>query len=289
MHVMENEFLSVTIQNKGSELCSIFNKLNGLEYLWQAEPSVWAFHAPNLFPVVGNCLNNQIQIDGIKYPMQRHGFARHSPFVLTDSSANHAVFSLDYSEATLAVYPYKFSFQVAYNLQDTEITITYKVINKDAKTIFFSIGAHPAFNIPFSKGGAYDDYYIEFDQNELLVKNLFDESGFFTGDTEQVYLDNRRLKLSKDLFKDGALVFKEIKSKEVLIRNHQTPSFVSVSFEDFKALGVWAAPDAPFVCIEPWLGYADNAGELKEFSEKDGIQKLETSKVFECSFTIGIN
>lgn len=289
MHVLENEFLSVTIQNKGSELCSIFNKLNGLEYLWQAEPSVWAFHAPNLFPVVGNCLNNQIQIDGIKYPMQRHGFARHSPFVLTDSSANHAVFSLDYSEATLAVYPYKFSFQVAYNLQDTEITITYKVINKDAKTIFFSIGAHPAFNIPFSKGGAYDDYYIEFDQNELLVKNLFDESGFFTGDTEQVYLDNRRLKLSKDLFKDGALVFKEIKSKEVLIRNHQTPSFVSVSFEDFKALGVWAAPDAPFVCIEPWLGYADNAGELKEFSEKDGIQKLETSKVFECSFTIGIN
>jgi galactose mutarotase-like enzyme len=289
MHVLENEFLSVTIQNKGSELCSIFNKLNGLEYLWQAEPSVWAFHAPNLFPVVGNCLNNQIQIDGIKYPMQRHGFARHSPFVLTDSSANHAVFTLDYSEATLAVYPYKFSFQVAYNLQDTEITIIYKVINKDAKTIFFSIGAHPAFNIPFSKGGAYDDYYIEFDQNELLVKNLFDESGFFTGDTEQVYLDNRRLNLSKDLFKDGALVFKEIKSKEVLIRNHQTPSFVSVSFEDFKALGVWAAPDAPFVCIEPWLGYADNAGELKEFSEKDGIQKLETSKVFECSFTIGIN
>jgi galactose mutarotase-like enzyme len=289
MHVLENEFLSVTIQNKGSELCSIFNKLNGLEYLWQAEPSVWAFHAPNLFPVVGNCLNNQIQIDGIKYPMQRHGFARHSPFVLTDGSANHAVFTLDYSEATLAVYPYKFSFQVAYNLQDTEITITYKVINKDAKTIFFSIGAHPAFNIPFSKGGAYDDYYIEFDQNELLVKNLFDESGFFTGDTEQVYLDNRRLNLSKDLFKDGALVFKEIKSKEVLIRNHQTPSFVSVSFKDFKALGVWAAPDAPFVCIEPWLGYADNAGELKEFSEKDGIQKLETSKVFECSFTIGIN
>lgn len=289
MHVLENEFLSVAIQNKGSELCSIFNKLNGLEYLWQAEPSVWAFHAPNLFPVVGNCMNNQIQIDGIKYPMQRHGFARHSPFVLTDSSTNHAVFTLDYSEATLVVYPYKFSFQVAYNLQDTEITITYKVINKDAKPIFFSIGAHPAFNIPFSKGGTYDDYYIEFDQIELLVKNLFDESGFFTGDTEQVYLDNRRLNLSKDLFKDGALVFKEIKSKKVLIRNHQTPSFVSVSFEDFTALGIWAAPDAPFVCIEPWLGYADNAGELKEFSEKDGIQKLETSKVFECSFKIGIN
>jgi len=289
MHVLENEFLSVGIRHKGAELCSLFNKINGLEYLWQAEPSVWAFHAPNLFPVVGNCINNQIQIDGIKYPMQRHGFARHSQFVLTESSAKHAVFTLDYSENTLAVYPFKFSFQVFYHLQDTEITIVYKVINKDDKPIFFSIGAHPAFNIPFSRDGLYNDYYIEFDQEEVLVKHLFNEDGFFTGETELVYLDNRRLNLSKELFRDGALVFKELRSKEVLIRNHQTPSFVSVSYEDFNSLGIWAAPDAPFVCIEPWLGYADTIGELREFSQKDGIQQLETSKVFECSFTIGIN
>jgi galactose mutarotase-like enzyme len=289
MHVLENAFLSVGILNKGAELCSVYNKINGLEYLWQAEPSVWAFHAPNLFPVVGNCINNQIQIDGIKYPMQRHGFARHSHFILTENSADHAVFTLNYSEATLGVYPYNFSFQVSYDLKDTEISIVYKVINRDDKPIFFSVGAHPAFNIPFSKGGAYDDYYIEFDQDEILVKHLFNNSGFFTGETEQVYLDSRKLNLSRELFRAGALVFKEIKSKEVLIRNHQTPSFVSVSYTDFNSLGIWAAPDAPFLCIEPWLGYADSAGELREFSQKDGIQKLEISKVFECSFSIGIN
>lgn len=289
MHILENEFLSVGIRHKGAELSSLFNKLNGLEYLWQADPFVWAFHAPNLFPVVGNCLHNQIQIEGIKYPMQRHGFARHSNFILTESSGDRAVFSLDYSESTLSVYPYKFSFQVSYHLQDTEIVIVYKVINKDDKPVFFSIGAHPAFNIPFSKDGAYNDYYIEFERDEVLVKHLFNDTGFFTGETEQVYLDNKKLNLSKDLFRDGALVFKELLSKEVLIRNHQSLNFVSVSYEDFNSLGIWAAPDAPFVCIEPWLGYADTAAELREFSQKDGIQKLETSKVFECSFTIGIN
>jgi galactose mutarotase-like enzyme len=289
MHILENEFLSVGIQHKGAELCSVLNKLNGLEYLWQADPSVWAYHAPNLFPVVGNCMNNQIQIEGIKYPMQRHGFARHSNFILTESSSDQAVFTLDYSESTLAIYPYKFSLQVAYRLQNTEITIVYKVINTDDKPIFFSIGAHPAFNIPFSKDGSYDDYYIEFKEDELPVKHLFNESGFFTGETEAVYLDNRRLNLSKDIFNNGALVFKELLSKEVLIRNHHTPNFVSVSYEDSPSLGIWAAPDAPFVCIEPWLGYADSAGELREFSQKDGIQKLEISKVFECSFSIGIN
>jgi galactose mutarotase-like enzyme len=234
-------------------------------------------------------MNNQIQIEGIKYPMQRHGFARHSNFILTESSSDHAVFTLDYSENTLAVYPYKFSLQVAYRLQNTEITIVYKVINKDNEPIFFSIGAHPAFNIPFSKDGSYDDYYIEFNEDESPVKHLFNESGFFTGNTEPVHLDDRRLNLSKDLFRDGALVFKELLSKEVLIRNHHTPNFVSVSYEDFPSLGIWAASDAPFVCIEPWLGYADSSGELREFSQKDGIQKLEISKVFECSFSIGIN
>jgi galactose mutarotase-like enzyme len=289
MHILENEFLAVGIQHKGAELSSLFNKINSLEYLWQAEPSVWAFHAPNLFPVVGNCLQNQIQIDGIKYPMQRHGFARHSNFILTESSDDHAVFTLDYSESTLAVYPFKFSLQVSYHLQDTELAIVYKVINRDDKPVFFSIGAHPAFNIPFSGLGAYDDYYIEFDQNEVLVKHLFNDAGFFTGETVQVHLENRRLNLSKELFRDGALVFKELLSKEVLIRNHQSPNFVSVSYEDFNSLGIWAAPDAPFVCIEPWLGYADSAGELREFSNKEGIQKVETSKVFECRYTIGIN
>jgi len=289
MHVLENEFLYVGIRPQGAELCSIFNKINGLEYLWQADPSVWAFHAPNLFPVIGNCVNNQIQINGIKYPMQRHGFARHSNFILTEISDNHAVFTLDYSDETLADYPYKFSFQVSYHLMDTEISLSYRVINKDDKPILFSVGAHPAFNIPFSKIGAYDDYYIEFDQDEVLVKHLFNDSGFFTDETEKLFLDSRRLNLSKDLFSNGALVFKDIKSKEVLIRNHQSPNFISVSYADFNSLGIWAAPDAPFVCIEPWLGYADHAAELTEFSQKPGIQSLNIAQIFDCSFTIGIN
>ena len=97
------------------------------------------------------------------------------------------------------------------------------------------------------------------------------------------------MNLSKDLFKEGALVFKKLLSREVLIRNHKTPNFISVSFPDFDALGIWAAPDAPFVCIEPWLGYADGAGDPGEFSAKGGIQTLAVSQAFECNFTIGVN
>jgi galactose mutarotase-like enzyme len=46
---------------------------------------------------------------------------------------------------------------------------------------------------------------------------------------------------------------------------------------------------APFVCIEPWLGYADNEGEQKEFRLKDGLISLDESCKFRAAFTVEIN
>lgn len=289
MITLQNEFLKVGINIRGAELNSLFNKLNGVEHIWQGDPSVWSFQAPNLFPVVGSCTDNQILVDGSKYPMQRHGFARHSEFALMESTETHAKFSLGYSETSLAAYPFKFALHILYDLFDSELRISYKVINLDEGSIYFSIGAHPAFNIPFYKNEHYDDYYIEFNSDEKLFINFLNDSGYFNGKTELFHKEDNKLILSKDLFNNGALVFKELKSREVLIKNHKTPNFISVSFPHFNSLGIWAPPGAPFVCIEPWLGYADNEGQLKEFSSKDGIRTLEQGHVFEADFVIGIN
>src|SRR5688500_12365310 len=80
MAILENDFLKISIRSKGAELTSLFDKSSGIEHLWQGDPAVWNWHAPNLFPVVGGCLNNQLYIDGKAYPMERHGFARQSEF-----------------------------------------------------------------------------------------------------------------------------------------------------------------------------------------------------------------
>lgn len=290
MVTLQNDFLRVTVSDRGAELTSMFNKLNGIEHLWQGDPSIWAFHAPNLFPVVGSCINDEVMVEGKKYPMQRHGFARHSEFILVESSDTHAKFSLEFSEYTLAVYPYKFTFQVLYDLLNSELRVSYKVINQEQKTIYFSLGAHPAFNIPFYKDESYEDYYVEFNKDEKLVKHLFTHAGYFTGRTELVVLEEgSRLNLTKTLFDEGALVFKKLVSREVVIKNHKTPNFVSISFPNFDSLGIWAPPGAPFVCIEPWLGHADSDGELLEIKDKAGIRALEQGHVFEVDFLIGIN
>jgi galactose mutarotase-like enzyme len=152
----------------------------------------------------------------------------------------------------------------------------------------FCVGAHPAFNIPFYEHEDFSDYYLEFSSNEILEKHLLNSEGYFTGMTEKVVTDSNRINLHPALFKSDALVFKNLTSREILIKNHKTPNFISVSFPEFTSLGIWAPVGAPFVCIEPWLGYADNQGELKEFRMKEGILSLESSKSFKAEYSIGV-
>ena len=289
MITLENEHLIVSISNKGAEMTSLFSKETNTEHLWQANPDIWEWHAPNLFPVVGGCINNQIIIDGIAYPMQRHGFARHSEFILIESDETYAKFSLSQDEKTMAVYPYKFSFQILYNLAGSELRVTFKVINYDDKAIHFGVGGHPGFNVPFVAGEAQEDYFLEFEYHEPLNKHLLSPGGFYSGDTETVRLEGKTMPLSQNLFAKDALVFKDLKSRKVSLKSKNHPHSVSIEYPHFNYLGVWSKSGAPFVCLEPWIGCADTEGEITEFSKKEAIHTLEKGHVFEADFTISVN
>lgn len=288
MTILENEFIKVSIDAKGAQLSSFYNKTTGLEQLWQADPNVWPWHAPNLFPIVGGLVNNELLIDGIPREMARHGFARHSEFVLLKSDDEQAVFSLPGSEKLRAVYPYKFDFEVMYMLIDNALRVTYKVINLDKRPIYFSVGGHPAFNVPFYSHESYEDYYLEFETEEKLHTHLISPDGLFSGETEPVPFDGNKLWLTKSIFDNDALVFKNLKTREVTIKSKNHSESLSVEFPHFNYLGIWAKPGAPFVCIEPWLGCTDTEGEAKDISRKENIQKLGVGHVFEAAFYISI-
>lgn len=288
MTTLENEYLRISIRPKGAELTSIFHKSAGIEHLWQADPTVWGWHAPNLFPVVGGLLNNQVVIDGKTYPMSRHGFARESVFDTTESSTTHAVFTLRSSEATREHYPYEFEFQIGYELNDLRLTITYRVVNQGEQPMYFSVGAHPAFAVPFHAGEAYEDYYLEFERDEPLETHMLSAAGYFTGETKTVPTQGRKLPLTKHLFDKDALVFKNLASRRTAIRTDKHSHAVVVSYPEFPYLGLWAKPGASFVCIEPWLGCADTEGQAKPIQEKEAIQHVDAGEVFEASFLIEI-
>ena len=288
MTILENDLLKVSISSQGAQLSSIYNKTTGVEQLWQADAAIWPWHAPNLFPIVGGLINDELLIAGKAYPMKRHGFARLSEFVLLKSDDEQAVFSLPGSEKVHKIYPYNFDFEVMYMLIDNALRITYKVINLDKKTIYFSVGGHPAFNVPFHKGENYEDYYLEFETGEKLTTHLLSAEGFFSGEVRPVPLDGTKLWLTRDMFDKDALVFKNIGTRLVTIKSKNHDESLSVEYPHFNYLGLWAKPGADFVCIEPWLGCADTQGEPKDISKKEDIQKLHAGHVFEAAFFISI-
>jgi galactose mutarotase-like enzyme len=288
MTVIENEYLKVNISNKGAQLTSLYNKAAQTEHLWQADAQVWPWHAPNLFPVVGGLIDNQLHVNGESFPLSRHGFARQSEFVLKEADDLSAVFSLQYSEDTLKVYPYKFDFQVMYNLIDNALRVTYKVINLQNTPIYFSVGGHPAFNVPFNGQGTYEDYYLEFENSAQLETHLLSPEGYFTGQTQPITLQGNRLPLTKNLFNNDALVFKNIQSRAVTIKSDKTAQTLTVEFPHYSYLGIWAKPGADFVCIEPWLGCADTENQANDIQFKEAIQKLDKGHVFEAPFFISI-
>jgi len=288
MVTLENEYLKVNVNAFGAQLSSIVDKADGLEHIWQANPAVWPYHAPNLFPIVGGCINNSILVDGQTYPISRHGFARTSSFKKIESSPNHAQFALRYNEETLKSYPYKFEFQVVYHLNKNQLRILYKVINLDDKTIYFSVGGHPAFNVPFTDGENYDDYYLDFEQDENPPAHLLSANGFFNGETKNTHIKEGKLFLNHDLFTADALVFKNLASRKIKIKSTQHNKSIELNFPHFNYLGLWAKPNANFLCIEPWLGCADTEGEQKEFSNKEAIQQVAYGHVFETEYCICI-
>ncbi|MBS1764761.1 MAG: aldose 1-epimerase family protein [Bacteroidetes bacterium] len=285
MNILENSSLKIAVKNKGAELCSLFSKHTQMEYLWQAGKE-WAKHAPVLFPVVGQLKNNSYHYHGKSYNMERHGFARTMDFSLSEKKQDTITFTLQEQESTLSVYPFNFRLNITYKITDNQLEVIYDVANTGKKEMPFSIGAHPAFNVPLSTHENYRDYYLQFNKVEnagrwLLQEGLLSEEITYFNKTEH-------LPLTKELFSNDALVFKKLKSDRIELRNNNHHHGVAVNFNGFPYMGLWAAHNADFVCIEPWHGIADSVNTNGNILEKEGIIILNQGENYLSSYTIEV-
>ncbi|EAC5806796.1 aldose 1-epimerase family protein [Listeria monocytogenes] len=286
---LENEVLLVEMKTAGAELTRIFHKDTGLEYLWNADSKFWGRHSPVLFPTVGRLVDDTYLVDGKQYHLGQHGFARDRDFQVIEQTENSVRFELDADEDSLAIYPYKFKLSIIYTIEKNTVAVSYEVENTDNKRIYFSIGAHPAFHLPLTNGTTFEDYYLDFGTEENL-ETLCLEGPYRSGEIKKIIDEPARyLPLSYDLFKNDALIFEALKQKEMTIKSDKTPHFVKVSFPEFPFVGVWTAkPGTPFLCIEPWYGIADGAGESVELRDKAGIEHLEPEAVFASEYEITV-
>lgn len=286
---LENNQLEVEISCNGAELTSLHSKLNNIEYLWYGDADFWNRHAPILFPIVGRLIDNEYFIDDIKYIMNQHGFARDMVFNVTKASKEMVNFELHSNEETLKLYPFNFKLNVEYRLNSGNLEISYTVKNSDSKEMFFSIGAHPGFNCPLHRDESMEDYFFEFDQPETSSVSVLSKEGYITNQEKPLLNENNIIPLSKSLFKNDALIFKNIKSSKISLKSKRNPNGITVSFPGFPYVGLWSKPTgAPFVCIEPWCGIADSYGHNGDLKLKEGIIKLEPDNEFKCTYTISV-
>lgn len=283
---LQNKWLSVKVNSFGAELCSVVSIDHGIEYIWQADSAVWARHAPNLFPIVGKLKNGQFNYYDKTFQLPQHGFARDYEFICVEQQADYLLFELTATDNTLMNFPFHFSLQIGYKLTGNKIEVSYSVFNPDNSVLYFSIGAHPAFNCPLNATEDFNDYELVFPgKDELEVNTLND--GLITNQTKKIELSQNKLPVSVQLFNNDALVCMNGQIDEVILVSGKTGHGVSVLSKGWPYYGIWAKKGIEkFVCLEPWYGIADSETASGVLAEKTGIIKLESEQYFKCSFEI---
>ena len=280
---LSNDKLTIIINEKGAELQSI--NYNGIEYLWQANEKFWGKHSPVLFPIIGELKDGKYIFKSKEYKLSRHGFARDKMFEAEQTAATSAMFTLKNDEETFTAYPFEFIFRVEYNIKENELFCTYHIQNINNDVMYFSVGGHPAFNVPLNKELLYTDYVLEFDNDDTLERYLL-QNGLVSGDTELINLNNKNLQLRHELFYKDAIVLKHINSKQIILKTGKDAHRLKFKFDGFPYFGIWAAKDAPFVCLEPWCGVADNVYHNNKLTNKEGINELPAGDTWQRTWSV---
>jgi len=284
MVVLENSKIKVSLHPVGAELQSFYRKDLGLEYIWNGDVTFWPRHSPLLFPIVGGLIDDTFSYKGKNYILAKHGFARDMEFELENQSPQSVSFILKSSDETLKSYPFHFLLRVSYTLDENRITVKYEVENTSDETMYFSIGAHPAFNVPLTKGTVYADYFLEFENEENSLRHTLD--GNIINGTVPYLQSQQKLPLKEELFYEDAIIFKDLKSTSIAIKSDKSSHGLTYNFAGLPYMGIWAAKDAPFVCIEPWCGIPDSENHNQKIEEKEGIIALEKGRKWAVNWSL---
>jgi len=276
------------IQLKGAQIAS-FKGTDGREVIWQADPNVWAQHAPVLFPICGSVKDSQITIGGVTYPMTKHGFTRNPVFEVAKRGDDFVELILTPTEESKPMYPFDFVFHVTYTLFENGYTTTFLVENHSDRVMPFCVGGHPGFVCPMEPGAKFEDYQLVFPEVED-GKNALAPGGYLIDGSEYLpgFHNAKVLPIKHSLFDDhDALIFTELKSRSVDLVHKDSGKGIHFSFPKMEVLAVWSMPgkNADYVCLEPWHGMPGQVTESGNFEDKPFVTMLEPGHCYKTWFT----
>ena len=288
-YVLENEVLRVEIDSLGAEIKSVKRKSDNREYMWYADQKYWGRTSPVLFPFVGGCKDKEYRYDGKTYSMGQHGFARDMEHTLVSKTKDTIWFSLSSNEETLEKYPFAFILKIGYKLVDNEVKVLWNVENPDEKTMYFSIGAHPAFLCPINGEENKLGYGLKFaGLKEVHHHGNTTDTGLALMDEDLVLpLSEEKVYFTPGFFDRCTYMVEGKQTGEVSLVTPDGKPYVTVAF-DAPLFAIWSpeGKDAPFVCIEPWYGRCDAVGFDGTLEERAYENKLSAHETFDASYVM---
>ena len=279
---ISNSSLTASIDTMGAQLMSL--QKGESEYLWQGNANWWPRRAPILFPIVGVLKDGKADSAEGTVSLARHGLARLNQFEVVEKSDSSVTLQLKSTEETRKSYPYDFELRLIFSVSDDTLTQTYEVTNRGNVVLPFTLGAHPAFNIPVPGVGAasLDQYRLLFTRSWTSFGPSITDEGLCDYATPQkLIVDSDTLPLSWELIDcEKTITLEDVPDRRITLAPNAEASSkahgIQMDFEGFDYLGIWsAAPGCPFVALEPWCGIADTVDTDGIFEHKPGIICLD--------------
>ena len=259
-----NDQITVDIAALGAEMQSIQTR-DGRHWLWHGDASYWTGRSPVLFPIVGKAPNDSVSIEGQRFQMSQHGFARRSNFELVVEESDCCVYRLSASEASRAMYPFDFQLDIEHRVEGRAVVVSAEVTNRDKRIMPYGIGFHPAFAWPLP-GAAGRAHFIELDDGGAPALHRL-SGGLVDPEPQPSPFSHGRLELSHSQFANDAMIFPEGAGTGVRYGPDSGPS-VHFTWENLPNFALWTKSVAGFICLEPWHGTSPEVGSSDELSQR---------------------
>ena len=292
---ISNGSLTASIDTMGAQLMSL--RKGESEYLWQGDSNWWPRRAPILFPIVGVLKDSKAESAEGTISLARHGLARLNQFEVVEQSPSSVTLQLKSTEETLKSYPYDFELKLIFSVAGDTLTQSYKVTNPANVVLPFTLGAHPAFNIPIPgvEAASLDQYYLLFTRSWTSYGPSITDEGLCDYATPQrLVVDSDTLPLSWDLIdREKTITLEDVPDRRITLAANMEASSeahgIQMEFDGFDYLGIWsAAPGCPFVALEPWCGIADTVDTDGIFEHKPGIICLDPEQSITKTLSIKV-
>ncbi|ARQ93058.1 aldose 1-epimerase family protein [Levilactobacillus brevis] len=292
MVTIQNDRFTATINEVGAELTHLVDQASHRDLIWNND--LWPKHAPVLFPAIGRSNEDSYLIDGQRYEMPQHGFVSGETFMIVDQTPTAVTLSLTANAATRVYYPFDFELQVTFTLVATGLNLTFSVQNHGQQDLSYSLGSHPAFNVPFEAGEAFTDYELVLDpaptdlQQFEIVKT---PNPYRSGKELPVTTDKGVIKLNYPMFDAGLIILKAPNLAHLTLQSTKSKHSISLNLDDFDYVTLWTkeGAQAPFLCLEPFNGLPDVAGDLRELATKEGNHHVAVGQSETMAYTITVD